>query len=132
VPIVKTCLVRQDLRLMNPVVDIKPSDGTTGNVYEMRIYRCNLGGAQQYGKDFKEVQAAREKYSPIWGAWTGEFPQPNEWIHLWRYKNLEERFKARSDAMKDPAWQAYLAKGPAKLQEMQSTLLLPTNYSPLK
>ena len=117
---------------MNAVVDIKPSDGTTGNVYEMRIYRCNLGGAQQYGKDFKEVQAAREKYSPIWGAWTGEFPQPNEWIHLWRYKNLEERFKARSDAMKDPAWQAYLAKGPAKLQAMQSTLLLPTNYSPLK
>ena len=29
VPIVKTCLVRQDLRLMNAVVDIKPSDGTT-------------------------------------------------------------------------------------------------------
>jgi len=114
------------------VVDIKPSDGTTGNVYELRIYTCNLGGAVQYGKDFKEVQAAREKYSPIWGAWTGEFPQPNEWIHMWRYKNLEERFKARSDAMKDPAWQAYLAKGPAKLQSMFSTLLLPTNYSPLK
>ena len=117
---------------MNAVVDIKPSDGTTGNVYEMRIYRCHLGGAQQYGTDFKAVQAAREKYSPIWGAWTGEFPQPNEWIHLWRYKNLEERFKARSDAAKDPAWQAYLAKGPAKLQAMESTLLLPTNYSPLK
>jgi hypothetical protein len=132
VPIVKTCVVRQDLRLMNAVVDIKPSDNTTGNVYELRIYRTVLGGAVQYGKDFKEVQAAREKYSPIWGAWTGEFPQPNEWIHLWRYKNLEERFKARSDAMKDPAWQAYLAKGPSKLQEMHSTLLLPTNYSPLK
>ncbi len=39
---------------------------------------------------------------------------------------------ARAAAMKDPAWQAYLAKGPAKLQEMHSTLLLPTNYSPLK
>jgi hypothetical protein len=34
--------------------------------------------------------------------------------------------------MKDPAWQAYLAKGPAKLAEMHSTLLMPTNYSPLK
>ena len=132
VPIVKTCIQRQDLRLMNAVVDIKPSDGTTGNIYELRVYRCNLGGAQQYGKDFKEVQAAREKYSPIWGAWTGEIPQPNEWIHMWRYKNLEERFKARGDAMKDPAWQAYLAKGPAKLQAMESTLLMPTNYSPLK
>jgi hypothetical protein len=34
--------------------------------------------------------------------------------------------------MKDPAWQAYLAKGPALLAEMHSTLLIPTAYSPLK
>ena len=40
--------------------------------------------------------------------------------------------EARAAAMKDPAWQAYLAKGPAKLAAMHSTLLLPTNYSPLK
>ena len=117
---------------MNPVVDILPDDGTTGNVYELRIYRTVLGGAQQYGENFKKVRAARDKYSKIWGAWTGEFPQPNEWIHLWRYKNLEERFKARGDAMKDAEWQAYLAKGPPLLAEMHSTLLMPTNYSPLK
>jgi NIPSNAP len=132
VPTIRPWIERQDLRVMNAVVDIKPSDNTTGNVYELRIYRCKLGGAQQYGKDFKEVQAAREKYSPIWGAWTSEFPSPNEWIHLWRYKNLQERFEARGAAMKDAAWQGYLAKGPAKLAEMHSTLLLPTNYSPLK
>ena len=93
------------------------------------------GGLPQFhvvGLPDTEVKEAREKYSPIWGAWTGEFPQPNEWIHLWRYKNLQERFEARAAATKDPAWQAYLAKGPAKLAEMHSTLLLPTNYSPLK
>ena len=89
VPTIRPWIQRQDLRVMNAVVDIKPSDGTTGNVYELRIYRTVLGGAQQYGKDFLEVKEAREKYSPIWGAWTGEFPQPNEWIHLWRYKNLQ-------------------------------------------
>ena len=33
--------------------------------------------------------------------------------------------------MKDAEWQAYLAKGPP-LAEMHSTLLMPTNYSPLK
>ena len=66
------------------------------------------------------------------GAWTGEVPQPNEWIHLWRYKNLQERFEARAAAMKDPEWQTYLAKGPPLLAEMHSTLLMPTNYSPLK
>ena len=81
---------------MNPVVDIKPTTAPPATSTSCASTAAILGGAQQYGKDFKEVQAAREKYSPIWGAWTGEFPQPNEWIHLWRYKNLEERFKARA------------------------------------
>ena len=81
--------------LMNPVVDIKPDDGTTGNVYELRIYRTVLGGAAAVRQELQGGPAARDKYSPIWGAWTGEFPQPNEWIHLWRYKNLQERFEAR-------------------------------------
>ena len=132
VPTIRPWIQRQDLRVMNPVVDIRPHDNTTGNLYELRIYRTVLGGAAQYGENFKAVRAARDKYSPIWGAWTGELPQPNEWIHLWRYKNLQERFEARAAAMKDPAWQAYLAKGPPLLAEMHSTLLIPTNYSPLK
>ena len=132
VPTIRPWIQRQDLRVMNPVVDIKPSDGTTGNVYELRIYRTVLGGAQQYGKDFLEVKEAREKYSPIWGAWTGELPQPNEWIHLWRYKNLQERTEARAAAMKDPAWLAYIAKGTPLLAEMQSTLLIPASFSASK
>jgi hypothetical protein len=129
---IRPWIQRQDLRVMNPVVDVLPWDGTTGNLYELRIYRTVLGGAAQYAENFKAVRKARDKYSPIWGAWTGEFPQPNEWIHLWRYKNLQERFEARAAAMKDPEWQAYLAKGPPLLAEMHSTLLIPTNYSPLK
>jgi len=131
-PVVRPLIQRQDLRVMNAVVDIRPDDGTTGNVYELRIYRTVMGGAAQYGVNFKEVREARDKYSPIWGAWTGEFPQPNEWIHMWRYKTLQERFEARAAAMQDPAWQAYLKKGGPLLAEMQSTLLLPTAFSPLK
>ena len=76
-------------------------------------------------EDYEQIAALESRF--------GLAVQPyNEWIHLWRYKNLEERFKARGDAMKDPDWQAYLAKGPPLLAEMHSTLLMPTNYSPLK
>ena len=99
---------------------------------QLRIYRTVMGGAAQYGENFKQVRAAREKYSPIWGAWTGELPQPNEWVHLWRYKNLQERTEARAAAMKDPAWLAYIAKGTLLLAEMQSTLLIPASFSPAK
>ncbi|MDP3163365.1 MAG: NIPSNAP family protein, partial [Reyranella sp.] len=42
VPVIRPLIERQDLRLMNAVVDIKPSDNTTGNIYELRIYRCNM------------------------------------------------------------------------------------------
>jgi hypothetical protein len=132
VPAVRPLIQRQDLRILKPVVDMRPSDGTTGNIYELRIYRTVMGGAAQYGENFKQVRAAREKYSPIWGAWTGELPQPNEWVHLWRYKNLQERTEARAAAMKDPAWLAYIAKGTPLLAEMQSTLLIPASFSPSK
>ena len=57
VPTIRPWIQRQDLRVMNAVVDVQPCDGTTGNVYELRIYRTVLGGAQQYGKNFKEVEA---------------------------------------------------------------------------
>lgn len=132
IPIIKPLIAQQALRLMNAVVDIKPSDSTTGNAYELRIYRTQMGAATEYAKNFKAVQATREKYSPIWGAWIGEFPQPNEWLHLWRYKNLEERFEARAAVSKNPEWQAYVAKGASLLVETHSTLLLPVSFSPLQ
>ena len=132
VPVIRPLITRQDLRLMNPVVDILPDDGTTGNVYELRIYRTVLGGAQQYGENFKKVRAARDKYSKIWVPGPASSRSPTNGSTCGATRNLEERFKARGDAMKDPDWQAYLAKGPPLLAEMHSTPPTPTNYSPLK
>jgi hypothetical protein len=97
VPIVKTCVQRQDLRLMNAVVDIKPTTARPATSTSCASIAATWAARSSTARTSRKVQAAREKYSPIWGAWTGEFPQPNEWIHLWRYKNLEERFKARGD-----------------------------------
>jgi len=39
---------------------------------------------------------------------------------------------ARAAALQDPAWQAFLPKGPPNLQEMTSTVLIPTPISPLQ
>ena len=131
-PLIRPLLIRQEVRFLNA---IRPpvAPGSTGNVYELRNYRAKpAGAAKQWLDAFTAALPAREKYSKIVGLWQTEAPQPNEVCHLWAYPDLNARAKARGDAMKDPVWQEFLGKGPAFLEEMHSTIMLPAPHSPLK
>jgi len=131
-PIIRPLLMRQEVRLLNA---IRPpvAPASTGNIYELRNYRAKPGGAvRQWLDAFTAVLPEREKYSKIVALWQTEAGQPNEVCHLWAYPDLNARAKARGDAMKDPAWQEFLTKGPGFLDEMHSTIMLPAPHSPLK
>jgi hypothetical protein len=131
-PMIRPLLMLQEVRLLNA---IRPpvAPASTGNVYELRNYRAKpAGAAKQWLDAFTEALPAREKYSKIVGLWQTEAGQPNEVCHLWAYPDLNARAKARGDAMKDPVWQEFLGKGPAFLEQMHSTILLPAPHSPLK
>jgi hypothetical protein len=132
VPVIRPLIVRQDTRLLDA---IRPpvAPASTGNIYEFRNYRAKPGGAvQQWLTAFTDVLPAREKHSRIVGLWKTDFGQPNEVCHLWAYPSLNARAEARGNAMKDPAWQEFLKKGPGLLDEMHSTIMLPLPHSPLK
>ena len=131
-PIIRPLLMRQEVRLLNAIrPPVAPS--STGNIYELRNYRAKPGGAvRQWLDAFTAVLPAREKHSKIVALWQTEAPQPNEVCHLWAYPDLNARAEARGNAMKDPAWQEFLGKGPGFLDEMHSTIMLPTPHSPLK
>src|SRR6266436_4339796 len=73
-----------------------------------------------------------EKYSKVVGLWQTEAGQPNEVCHIWAYPSLNARAEARANALKDPAWQEFLGKGPPLLEEMHSAIMLPAPHSPLK
>jgi hypothetical protein len=132
VPLIRPLLVRQDVRLMNAVrPPVAPA--SAGNVYELRNYRGKAaGGLKQWLDAFTAVLPEREKYSKIVGLWTTEAGQPNEACHIWAYPSLNARAEARGNAMKDPAWQEFLGKGPGFLEEMHSTIMLPAPHSPLQ
>ena len=131
-PIIRPLLMRQEVRLLNAIrPPVAPS--STGNIYELRNYRAKPGGAvRQWLDAFTAVLPAREKHSKIVALWQTEAPQPNEVCHLWAYPDLNARAEARGNAMKDPAWQEFLGKGPGFLDEMHSTIMLPAPHSPLK
>jgi len=131
-PLIRPLLVRQEVRLLNA---IRPpvAPASTGNIYELRAYRAKpAGGARQWLDAFTAVLPAREKYSKIVGLWQTDAGQPNEVCHIWAYPDLNARAEARGNAMKDPAWQEFLGKGPGFLEEMHSTIMLPAPHSPLR
>ncbi|MDQ8732725.1 NIPSNAP family protein [Bradyrhizobium sp. LHD-71] len=132
IPLIRPLLVRQDIRLLNAVrAPVAPPTG--GNIYELRYYRAKTGGAAKQWLDlFTAALTHREKYSKIVGLWQTEAGQPNEICHIWAYPDLNARAVARGNAMKDPGWQEFLAKGSPLLEEMGSTIMLPAPHSPLK
>ena len=132
IPLIRLLIVRQDIRLLNAVrAPVAPA--STGNIYELRNYRAKpLGAVKQWLDAFTAALPAREKYSKIVGLWQTEAGQPNEVCHIWAYPNLNARAEARGAALKDPVWQEFLGKGSALLDEMHSTIMLPTPHSPLK
>ncbi len=66
------------------------------------------------------------------GLWATEIPNPNEVTHLWVYPSFEERLKARAASQADPVWKEFLAYAAPLVEEMHSTLLMPSPYSPRK
>jgi hypothetical protein len=129
-PVTRPLTQRQDIRFLNPVVDVQPP--APGGVYELRIYRMHPGQAAPWAQAFKAIMPVRQKYSNYVGIWTGEAPQPNEVLHMWNYPDLATRAKVRAAFQTDPEWQAFVAANTPKLVEMQSVLLMPTPFSLLR
>ena len=74
----------------------------------------------------------REKYSKNVGLFQTEVAQLNEVVHLWAYRDLNERAAVRGKTMQDPEWQAFLGKATPLLLEMRSLALVPAPSSPMK
>ena len=130
-PLIRPILVRQDIRLMNPVLAPRKPE-TEPNVYEMRIYRTRPGAAREWSNHIMEAMPIREKYSKPVGLWISEAGQPNEVVHIWAYPDLNARAAARAAATADPGWQAFLKKTAPLLEEMSSTVMLPAAHSPMQ
>lgn len=130
-PLTRPHVIRQDIRLLNAVVaPVAPS--RAANVYEFRNYRTKPGAVRQWADLMSKVLPAREKHSKIVGLWITEAPQVNEACHIWAYNDLNHRAQVRAEAVKDPAFAAFLKEAAPLLEEMHSTIMIPAAHSPLK
>jgi len=131
VPRIFPILFAMENKILSTQLPLKsPTDG--GHVYELRTYRTQVGRTGEWLGHFKAVMPVREKYSRNVGLWQTEVAQLNEVVHLWAYRDLNDRAAVCARVAQDPEWQAFLGKATPLLVEMRSIVLVPTPASPMQ
>ena len=96
-------------------------------IFEMRTYLMKPGSIPKVAELFGAGMPARTKLSRFGGFWHTEVGTLNQIIHVWPYKDLNERDHTRAEAVRTGVW-------PPKIQdnilEMESKILHPAPFSP--
>jgi hypothetical protein len=96
-------------------------------IFEMRTYLLKPGTVAEFEARFDAGLPARARLSPLAGLWHSEVGTLNQVIHVWPYKDLNERERIRAQAIETRVW-------PVKVQEfileMESKILYPAPFSP--
>ena len=74
----------------------------------------------------------RERYSRNIGVQTPMDGDVDQVLHLWGYADISDRMRARTGAFADEDWRRYIATIYPLMRRMNSQVLLPTRFSPLK
>ena len=65
-------------------------------IYEFRKYDLKPRTLGQYDSTVEKALAGgRPNYSPLFGYWYSEFGQLNQALHIWPYRDLQERTEVR-------------------------------------
>jgi len=101
---------------------------------EERIYTLQPGTGGAYMKAYAEEGLAIQKriLGRLVGWYQTEFGELNQIIHMWAYKDLNERAERRAALFADPGWLAYLPKVRPYLLKQESKLLVPAPFLQVK
>jgi NIPSNAP len=95
--------------------------------YEFRTYTLKPGSLQEVIKRFGDAYPVRKKFSQLAAFFYTDIGPLNQILHIWPYKDFEERAKVRIESRKDPGW-------PPKIHEFivhqESEVYLPFPFSP--
>ena len=96
-------------------------------IFEMRTYLMKPGSIPEVEKRWAAGLPDRAKLSRFGGFWRSEVGTLNQIIHVWPYKDLNERDAIRAKAIETKVW-------PVKIQEfileMESKILHAAPFSP--
>jgi hypothetical protein len=131
-PVSGPLLETQENMILAPF-DWAPFRSTTGmGIHELRVYRLHPGKSGAYGEVMREALPLREKHSMPVGYWFVDIGPLNTVVHLWGYRDLAHRAEVRKALAVDTTWQTAVGRLIPLLQAQESSILVPTSYSPCR
>ena len=75
-------------------------------IFELRTYTLKQGSVPDVVKAASTVSRSirGDEYGKLEGYWTTEIGPLNQVLHLWRYRDLNERSRLRSELAKNASW----------------------------
>ncbi len=96
-------------------------------IYEFRTYTLKPGAIPDVEALFEKALPHREKYSKLTAFWHTEIGMLNQIVHVWGYKNADERMRIRDEARQSPHWPPPVHEF---IETMKSEIYVPFPGSP--
>jgi len=104
-----------------------------GGIYELRSYTLKPGALLEWEHEWRVGLEARlaSGHSPV-GAWFAQIGKLHQVHHMWQYDSLEQRRRTREKAWNIDTWSGTVSKTVKLTTSMDSNILRPLPFSPLR
>jgi NIPSNAP protein len=131
-------LVRQRSEIFVPF-DFSPEmkPGKQGPFFEMRVYTYAAGQLPNLTKAWTLAIPNRLKHGPATGILYSELGGLNQFMHIWPYRTLDERWALRNKLRETGEWPPSVVAKKAGLPEyhlvqQENKIVMPAAFSPLQ
>jgi hypothetical protein len=104
--------------------------GEFGPCYEVRSYVLKPDGLTPTIELWRKAVPGRSRVSPLLAAMIAATGETIRFMHIWPYKNYDERARLRDKAVADGVWPP--PGGPSHLIAQQADIYLPAAFSPMR
>ncbi|KXN88829.1 hypothetical protein AN958_06698 [Leucoagaricus sp. SymC.cos] len=103
-----------------------------GGLFELRTYQLQPGALLEWENVWRRGIEARRKFVAPVGAWFSQVGRLHQVHHMWQYPSLHERKEKREQAWQIDGWAETVSKTAKLANYMDSLILIPLPFSPLK
>ncbi|KAF9469793.1 NIPSNAP-domain-containing protein [Collybia nuda] len=103
-----------------------------GGIFELRSYHLQPGTLLEWESTWRRGIEARRKFVAPVGAWFSQAGRLHQVHHMWQYPSLEARKELREQAWQVDGWAETVSKTAQLAKSMDSFILAPLDFSPLK
>jgi NIPSNAP protein len=101
-----------------------------GPLFEIRQYTLSPGSIPGLIERWSEKIEGRQKFSPLVAGMYSEFGALNKWVHIWAYKDANERNSVRAAASATGQWPA--RNPPGVVVKQENAFVMPAACSPIR